>query len=497
MAAVNQAADDILLIDPAGVIQYVNPAFERSTGYSSSELIGKAVGSLLGAEQDPPEFVAGMSAAFARGDLWEGNIANRRRDGSLFEHHVMISPIRGADGTLMGSVHVGRDLTREHELEAQLRQAAKMEAVGQLAGGVAHDFNNMLTAIRGYAELGSRRIAHQDRGGRGPRPDHPGRQSSRRARQELLAFGRKTVLAPQVIDPTAIVEEIAPMLRRLLGEHIELGISAAAGVGNIQADPAQFEQVILNLAVNASDAMPDGGHLQIETANVDLDATFRRRHPGSGSGPHVVLYVSDTGIGMDRATKAHIFEPFFTTKPVGHGTGMGLATVFGIIKMSGGYIDVETSPNRGTRFGLYFPRVPAAASAVEEEAPQDTAPTGDETILLVEDDAAVRLFARRSLASLGYTVLEASGGDEALAFAIGPSRIDLLVSDVVMPGIQGPELRLRLRDIRANLPTLLVSGYPQRTAFLELNQGEGLGYLAKPFSRDSLARAVREMLDVN
>jgi CheY-like chemotaxis protein len=369
-----------------------------------------------------------------------------------------------------------------------------MEAVGQLAGGVAHDFNNILTAIRGYADL----IKGSLPGGSVAASDLDQLvQAADRAAtltRQLLAFGRKTMLEEQVIDPAEVVERIAPMLRRLLGEQIVLSVEGAPGVGHIRADPAQFEQVILNLAVNARDAMPDGGRLRIETSNVELDETFAQEHPGSSTGPKVLLAVTDTGAGMDPETLSHVFEPFFTTKGVGAGTGLGLATVFGIVNMSGASIEVASRPGEGSRFDLYFPRLADVRTGGADSMRGDVALGGPETILLVEDEQPVRRVGKRILESLGYRVLEAGGGDEALALIADGTRVDLLVSDVVMPAMTGPEVRRRLLERRPGLRTVFVSGYP-RTGFSILPDADDCDYLVKPYSRESLARTVRAMLD--
>ncbi|MGD0019582.1 MAG: ATP-binding protein [Candidatus Limnocylindrales bacterium] len=328
------------------------------------------------------------------------------------------------------------DITERRALQEQLRQAQKMEAVGRLAGGVAHDFNNLLTAVRGYAELARAAL----------RADDPARAdieevivAADRASEltsQLLAFSRRQVLQPQVLDAAAATVRLAPMLRRLLGEHIELNTGATCSHGRVKVDPGQLEQVVVNLAVNARDAMGGGGRLTIETADVELDTTYASTHPGVPPGPYVMLTVSDTGSGMDADTRARAFEPFFTTKEPGKGTGMGLATVCGIVKQSGGSISLCSEPGKGTTFRLYFPRVDEPASRNAGSDPPSPSPSGSETVLLVEDDPGVRGFARRTMTAQGYVVLEASSGADALALADGHAdEVDLLVTDLVMPGI--------------------------------------------------------------
>ncbi len=352
-----------------------------------------------------------------------------------------------------------QDITEAKRLEAQLRQAAKMEAVGQLAGGIAHDFNNLLTAIIGYSEMVREGLGADD-----PNQDDLGAVMSAAERaaeltRQLLAFSRRQVLHPRIVQPAELVAGVAAMLRRLLGEHIELVIRDTSDRGAVRIDPSQFEQIILNLAVNARDAMPEGGTLTIETANVELDAADAASYAGATPGPQVMLTVSDTGHGMDAATLEHIYEPFFTTKECGKGTGLGLATVYGIVAQSGGSISVDSEPGDGTSFAIYLPRVDEEVAPVTTPS-AEALPIGTETILLVEDEAAVRTIAGRILTELGYTVLEASSGAEALALsATHAGGIDLLVTDVVMPGLQGHQVAAELRADHPNLRVLYVSGF--------------------------------------
>ena len=391
-----------------------------------------------------------------------------------------------------------QDITERKRLEAQLIQSQRLEAVGQLAGGIAHDFNNLLTAIRGYADLLRRSLPSDDEQNRADL-DQVVLAADRAAAltHQLLAFSRRQVLQPEVLEPAAIVIGLALMLRRLLGEHIELTTHTAPGLGRVKVDPSQLEQVLVNLVVNAGDALPDGGRLTIETANVELGPEYAAGHPEAIPGPYVLLAVSDTGVGMDAATQAHIFEPFFTTKEPGKGTGMGLATVYGIIKQSGGSIYVYSEPGRGTTFKIYLPRVleePSAAAPVTLAARLPSA--GTETILLVEDEPAVRGFARRALEDRGYTVLEAAGGAEALAIAassLGP--IALLVTDVIMPGLQGHQLAATLAAVRPELRILYVSGFTENSVIHHGVPDHGVAFLPKPFSADALGIAVRQALD--
>jgi PAS domain S-box-containing protein len=411
---------------------------------------------------------------------------------------VTKGPLRLADGRIAGVFGVARDITDRKAIEEQFRQAQKMEAVGRLAGGVAHDFNNILTAILGTCQLLERALP----------PHSPARDDVSEIRRaglraadltrQLLAYSRRQVLAPKVLSLNGVVRGLELMLRRLLGEDVELVTSLAPDLGAVRADPGQVEQVILNLAVNARDAMPHGGQLTLATARVDLDAKAVQEHSGTAPGCYAALDVRDTGIGMPPEVRAHLFEPFFTTKEVGKGTGLGLATVYGIVKQSGGFISVVSEVGDGATFRVYLPRVEGVPAS--EEAPAHASPgtsfRGSETVLLTEDEEAVRQLGRRALESEGYTVLAAASGRDALAF-LGrhDGAIDLLVTDVVMPGMGGRELAERLAVQRPDTPVLYISGYPGDESDERGALAPGASLLRKPFLPEELARKVREVLD--
>jgi nitrogen-specific signal transduction histidine kinase len=391
---------------------------------------------------------------------------------------------------------MAHDITRRKSIEGQLLQAQKMEAVGRLAGGIAHDFNNLLTAIFGSSELLLQDLSVDDRRRTDVEDIKQAAQRAAALTRQLLAFSRQQVLAPQVLDMNALITDLEKMLRRVIGEDVEFRTVLAPDLGAVLADPGQLEQVIMNLAVNARDAMPQGGKLTVETANVDLDDAYAQAHVPVVPGRYAMLAVSDTGIGMDTQVKAHIFEPFFTTKEQGKGTGLGLATVHGIVKQSDGHIWVYTEPGQGTSFKIYLPRVEAAA---EPPAPKPAPPSslrGSETVLLVEDEEAVRNLTRRVLEAHGYTVLTAADGPEALRLASrhnGP--IHLLLTDVVMPNMGGRQLAERVVAARHETKVLYLSGYTDDAIVHHGVLDPGIAFLQKPFTPQGLARKLREVLD--
>jgi len=421
-----------------------------------------------------------------------GHWSHKRKDGKCFEVDVVSHKLEYAGRAVR--LVVAQDVSERQLLEQQLRQAQKMEAIGRLAGGVAHDFNNLLMVIKGHTELlldvlpvadyVTRKVEQIDR-------------SADRATaltRQLLAFSRMQVLQPRPMNLNLVVDEMGKLLPRLIGEDIELVVRPSSDLGTIRADASQMEQIIMNLAVNARDAMPSGGKLIIETQNIELDHYYREAHPIVQPGRYVLLAVSDTGTGMDAETQAHIFEPFFTTKEQGKGTGLGLATVYGVVKQSGGFIWVYSELGKGTTFKIYLPRVDEAATAATRASAPAQVLRGTETVLLTEDEQDVREVAREFLESAGYKVLQAPSGEAALKLAAEyDGAIDLLVTDMVMPGMSGQELARRMRGPRKDLRVLYMSGYSEHAAE-EAAKSEGSAVLAKPFSRSALLRTAREVL---
>ncbi|MFQ5613333.1 MAG: PAS domain S-box protein, partial [Anaerolineae bacterium] len=493
--AIEQASETVLITDVNDNIIYVNPAFERVTGYSPAEVIGRSPHFLASGKHDEA-FFQEMRDTINAGQVWRGRVTNKKKDGTLFTEDVTISPIRGKNGEVVNFVEVKRDVTRELELEEQYHQAQKMESIGLLAGGIAHDFNNLLTAINGFAKLLQYELPPSD-----PRQEMVEKilQAGQRAAdliRQLLAFSRKQIIAPRVLNLNTVVAEMDKMLRRILGEDIVLEIRLAPDLWPLIADPAQMEQVIINLAVNAHDAMPDGGQLTIETANVVLNETHVANHLELLPGDYVRLTVNDTGLGMSEEVLTRIFEPFFTTKEVGKGTGLGLATVFGIVKQNRGDIQVYSWERQGTTFRIYLPRAEDAAAASNRSRQADRIPGGAETVLLVEDDSSVRELASRVLAGQGYTVLEAANGEEALRLAREHNgQIHLLLTDVVMPHMGGKELADRFRVARPQTRVLYASGHTDEAIARRGVLEPEMAFIQKPFSPTALARKVREVLD--
>jgi PAS domain S-box-containing protein len=502
-----------------GPWHYVSPQIETMLGFSPTEWLSDPMNWMNHIYPDDREVALAAEQLFQEThELFQAEYRMCARDGRVLwfrDEGVLLHETDGQGLLMQGVMH---DITERKRLEDQLRHSQKMEAVGQLAGGVAHDFNNLLMLIQAHNEHLRERLAVDD-------PAHKDASEIENAvtraaslTAQLLAFSRKQVLRPKVLDLNAVLANVSEMLHRLIGENIEVKIVPGRSLGRIKTDPSQMEQVILNLAVNSRDAMPDGGRLTIETRNVELDENGSRSHEGAPAGKYVMLSVSDTGIGMDRETRAHIFEPFFTTKEPGKGTGLGLATVYGVVKHSDGWIWVDSEPGRGTTFKIHLPRVeesPVDDIGVEEslvlkcrvEEPKrqqqlagkpmpalSATPKGTETVLVVEDQDGIRDIVRESLRRNGYKVLIAVDGNQALQMAgAHPEQIHLLVTDLVMPNIGGRELAQRLMPLRPGMKVLFMSGYSEYSGSDEEESDATI--LQKPFSLDALARNVRRVLD--
>ncbi|MDB5310155.1 MAG: Blue-light-activated protein [Gemmataceae bacterium] len=472
-----------------------NPAAERVFGYPKAEALGKGPGDLIA-----PSFRNGADAILARiraGDMAAHSVnENLTKDGRVVTCEWFNTPLVADDGKFVGLLCLAQDVTQRRVLEEQFRQAQKMEAVGQLAGGVAHDFNNLLTIINGYSDLLLGSLPPGDPSRELLAEIHKAGERSAGLTRQLLAFSRKQVLATWILDLNAVVADTTSLLRRVIGEDVRLSTAPGRGLWPVRADAGQVEQVLLNLAVNARDAMPRGGKLTIETANVELDEGYASSHSDARPGSHVLLAVADTGHGMTPEVRAKIFEPFFTTKEVGKGTGLGLATVYGIVKQSGGHIGVNSEVGVGTTFKVYLPRVEPEGGAVNDPSRRPTPPRGSETILVVEDEPAVRALTRHVLRQAGYAVLEAADGDTALRVAAGHAGpIHLLVTDVVMPGFGGREVAEQLAGRHPGMRVLFVSGYTDDAVVRHGVLYDRVNFLQKPFTPIALAQKVREVLD--
>ncbi|HNT35519.1 MAG TPA: PAS domain S-box protein, partial [bacterium] len=494
LTAIEQAGETIMITDPRGFIQYVNPAFERTSGYSWQEAVGQRPNILKSGEQDEA-FYAALWQTLTSGRSWEGRMVNRRKDGTLYTEDVNISPVLDSAGSIVNFVAVKRDITRELEIERQYHQAQKMEAIGQLTGGVAHDFNNILQVINGATEMALTDLE----------PSHPARfmlsevqkagEKAVRLVEQLLLFSRRQIMRPKTTDLNLVIEDLLKMLRRIIGENIRLEWLPGKHLGMVHADQSMLEQVVLNLCVNARDAMPQRGVLTIETQNVIMDSDYCAVHTWASLGRYVLLSITDTGCGMDSELLEHIFEPFFTTKPEGKGSGLGLATVYGIVRQHEGMISAYSEPDKGSTFKVYLPMCERPAEAVGVMI-QGEAKGGEETILLAEDDEMVRNLAYTVLSRAGYRVLVAKDGLEAVElFQRNQDDISAVVLDVVMPGLGGAEALKQMRALRPRLKALFASGYSPNAIHTNFILHEGVELLQKPYGPDALLRALRVVLD--
>jgi two-component system, cell cycle sensor histidine kinase and response regulator CckA len=619
-AALEAAADSIVITDPKGIVIRTNPAFTEMTGYTAEEILGKPLGILNSGKHDKA-FFRDMWAAITRGDTWRCEIINKRKDGTLYTEEQAITPVR-TDGKITHFVAIKQDITERkrneaerrrteekyraiyedavigifqtspegqvlgvnpalaricgydtpeeliqgitdigHEwyvdpgqrqelqrllekdgfvrtfeyqarrrdgsrawllqttrvvrdesgkiayyegtvhditerkvLEDQLRQSQKMEAVGQLAGGIAHDFNNALSVINGYSELLQQALTADHALSKQAEEIHKAGQRAASLTRQLLAFSRKQTVQPVVLDLNSVVSEMEKMLRRLIGEDITLEMELGKRLKTVRVDRSQMEQIFMNLAINARDAMPKGGKLLIETSNAELDAMYLRQHPYAKPGPYVMLSVSDTGCGMDKTTQAHIFEPFFTTKDVGKGTGLGLSTVYGIVKQSKGYVSVYSELEKGTTFKIFLPESEAADTGAGTAAKPEL-PAGKEAILLVEDDPALRELTRNCLLGNGYSVVEADNGKSAIEVSQKHhGTIHMLLTDVIMPQMSGPELAQALSQARPEMKVLFMSGYTDDLIAHHGMLNAGTILIEKPFDISSLLTKVRQVL---
>ena len=484
----------ILALDTEDRVIGWNHAAEELFGWKAEEVMGKPLPTVPDEERHTFEDVVARTRRGER--VVAQDVRRRRRDGSIVEIRLWVAPLFGPEREIRGNIGIMTDISSQRRLEQQFAQSQKMEAIGRLAGGVAHDFNNVITVISGYGQMLLE----------GAKDDPLLREAAEEVlnsadraaglARQLLAFSRRQAIQPRLLDLNELVSNLQKLLGRVIGEDIELKTILRPGIAPVLADPGQMEQVLMNLAVNARDAMPNGGKLIVETSNVTLDESYTAAHAGVKPGSYVLLTISDTGTGMTDEVKAHIFEPFFTTKERGRGTGLGLSTVYGIVKQHGGDIWVYSEPGRGATFKIYLPAAEGAVAAPPEPKQAEPARRGTETILVVEDEEAVRKLLRDVLEQRGYRVLEAASGADALEIASNPAEhIDLLLTDVVMPRMGGRELARRFALGRPDTPILFLSGYTEEMVGDQGVLTPGANFMSKPFAPEELARRVREILD--
>ncbi|MBI5342299.1 MAG: PAS domain S-box protein [Deltaproteobacteria bacterium] len=499
LALINSSPLAIVTFDPEGNIRMWNLAAERMFGWSAKEVMGRPHPIVPADKQE--EFRAFREFAMGGGTFTGRELRRLRKDGTNIDISVSTAPLRDASGAITSVMSIITDISERKRAEEalrhseeQLRQAQKMEAVGRLAGGIAHDFNNLLMAITGYSELLLDRVGDNEPMWREIEEIRKAGARAASLTRQLLAFSRRQVLQPKLLDVNGVVLNVERMLRRLIGEDVELVTSLDDGLGKVRADPGQIEQVIMNLVVNSRDAMPSGGKLVLRTANVDVGKGDAPRHPDVPEGDWVLLSVSDMGTGMSDEVKAHLFEPFFTTKE--KGTGLGLATVYGIVRQSGGHVRADSEPGRGTTMEIYLPRLAGAADLHEETPTASISTGGKETILVAEDEDMVRELVCEILQRSGYAVLEACNGEEALEAALQHGKpIHLLVTDVVMPRMSGHDLAERLVPLRPEMKVLFMSGYTDKVSLHHRVLNREAAFLQKPFGPGTLTAKVREVLD--
>jgi PAS domain S-box-containing protein len=490
--AVEQAAESIIITDSAANIVYVNPAFERASGYAREQVLGRNP-RFLKSGRHSPDYYRAMWESISSGQVWTGRFSNRRKDGVYYDEEATISPIRDATGRVTHYIAVKRDVTHEADLQNQLVQSQKMEAVGRLAGGIAHDFNNILTTILGFGDLLSRRLPKL--GVETEELDEIRKAAERAAdlTRQLLAFSRKQIANPRPLDLGETVAGMEKMLRRLIGENITLDVSAPTDPLVVSADPGQIEQVVLNLAVNARDAIRDQGRISVTTTSVEITEPHIHRHGVVAPGRYAVLVVSDTGMGMDETVFSHLFEPFFTTKEQGKGTGLGLATTFGVVQQNHGHITAYSEPGRGTTMKVFLPLSTDAATETLRAEPPTVAGRG-RTVLVVEDDPALRRYAERVLTKNGFRVLSAALPSEALRlFEAHGGAIDVVLTDVIMPEMSGKGLAEILKDKKPDTKVIFMSGYTDDIIAAHGILEPGTPFLQKPFASKTLLEAVDEL----
>ena len=494
-AAIEQSPVAIVITDLQGRIEFVNPRFTEITGYSAAEALGQNP-RILKSGRTPEQDYRKLWETIRAGNIWQGEFLNRAKDGTLFWEAATIAPVKNGAGEITHFIAIKEEITERKNLERQLQQAQKMEAVGQLAGGIAHDFNNILTAIIGYATLLEMKLETESPLRNNASQILAAANRAAELTQSLLAFSRKQVIDLQPLDLNDAIRKMENFLRRVIREDIELRTQLASEALVVRADRGQLEHLLMNLATNARDAMPTGGTVSIETRPVALDAAFQHAHGFGDPGTYALISFSDTGTGMDEATRLKIFQPFFTTKGVGKGTGLGLAMVYGVVKQHGGYINVYSEPGVGTTFSIYLPLSSEEPVPIKGEGPKETLPGGSETILVADDDTILRSLAEEVLTRFGYRVFTAADGEAALQFFAAQSEeIDLAILDVVMPKVNGKAVRDEMLRLRPDLRVLFMSGYTADIIHRHGVVDPELEFIQKPMRPRDLLKKVREVLD--
>jgi PAS domain S-box-containing protein len=498
MRAVEQSANFVIITDANGVISYVNPAFLKATGYMADEVIGARPSLWRSGQTGEPTYAA-LWETIRAGNDWHGEFQNRRKDGSLVSVSAVISPIKDESGRITHFIGIQEDVTQRREMEAQLRHAQRIETIGRLTGGLAHDFNNLLTVVIGNLELLEHRLAADPTARQLAAMAGKAAERGAELTRQLLAFARRQPLTAKAFDVNALVAGTTNLLRRTLGEQINVRMMLADDLSHAFADPTQVESALTNLAINSRDAMPGGGRLTIETANQRLDERYAAENLDVAPGDYVMLAVSDTGTGMPPEILSRVFEPFFTTKAEGKGSGLGLSMVYGFAKQSRGHVKIYSEVGHGTTVRLYLPRAAGnAAAAADATAADAESATIEATILVVEDNADVRRVAVGMLADLGCRVIEAENAAAALAILVTGQPIDLLFTDIVMPGgMTGVELAREARKLRAGLKVLFTSGFADAPLRNGGEADENKNLLRKPYRKPELARWIRRILAGN
>jgi two-component system cell cycle sensor histidine kinase/response regulator CckA len=496
-SAIQAAREAVFITDREGSICFANPAFEKLTGYAAAEVLGKNP-RLLGSGSQTRAFYRELWDRLASGKSWQGEFINKKKNGTLYTQGTSISPVFGPDGDISHFLAMATDISNEKKLEEQFFQAVKMDSLGRLAGGIAHDFNNLLTIINGYAEMvladsgsGSGRIREN------VQSIYNAGEKAARLISHILAFSRKQIIYPRLLNVNVVVRELQQMIRGILGESIALKVALAADAAPIHIDYSQLEQVIMNLVVNARDATPSGGSLLIRSENFSMDDDFVGHHLGAKKGEYVRLEITDTGRGMALEVQQHVFEPFFTTKRLGEGTGLGLASVYGIVKQNRGYITFDSEPGHGTRFSIYFPKHEYLVSGeAGDKAGEKAPPFTGRTVLLIEADDTVRKLTEKVLLAAGFQVMESVNWPLALRL-VKENRhpVDLLLADVMAPDMPGWEAAEKILAAHPEAGVLLTSGYSEKHVALPGTPGQNINFIRKPFNRQELLEKIGEILD--